>query len=523
MRKEPGTTRTSPQSSVLSPQAFLLSPQSYLTLTASASVLIAAGLCAAGRYREAAGAALLVLALGFVAFAGISVSSILVVWFVASPVASFFIRFPYDKSVITFNRLVFALIAGLLLIRTLTGRGDSTAKGVRSLRESVFAHCKATRFEVAWAALSVAALASALLKSHDVGYAGKIAFDSFCLPLFAFWLARHGFSARSHLRWLTLSAIVLALFLFATGAYELATGADLFPYKGSELVRAGERRVNGPFAADSSYSIICLMLFLFLRAAPEALSIRFDKTSRTLYELVLGAALIASLLPMFRTVAIALVACWAILELGGGNKRALKAEKPLAGRWLIAALIALVALGAAVAPALFARRLADPSNAFSRVATWQAAAEIAFEYPLSGIGLANYEDYFRAKYSWEDESVEEVMNTSALPSPHSNLLWIAAELGWVAFAVYLIANVCLALMGWRGLKRAQTTTQRAAAVCFLSLVVAYWITGLTLTSGLYSDLNLYFFLLLGLLSNRFDRGAKETLDLSAPIQTTASS
>jgi O-antigen ligase len=300
----------------------------------------------------------------------------------------------------------------------------------------------------------------------------------------------------------------------------LGTGADLFAYKGSELVRAGERRVNGPFAADSSYSIICLVLFLFLRAAPAALSIRFDRTSRTLYECALGAALIASLLPMFRTIAIALVACWAILELGSGKTRALNAGSRLAGRWLIAALIAFVALGATVAPALFARRLSDPSNAFSRVATWEAAAEIAIEHPLFGVGLANYGDYFGEKYSWEDESVEEVMNTSALSSPHSNLVWIAAELGWVAFAVYLIANVWLALMGWRALKRARTATQRAAAACFLSLVVAYWITGLTLTSGLYSDLNLYFFFLAGLLSSRFDCEANETSDLRAPIQTT---
>jgi len=151
---------------------------------------------------------------------------------------------------------------------------------------------------------------------------------------------------------------------------------------------------------------------------------------------------------------------------------------------------------------LFAPRLADPRNAFSRIATWEAAAEIAIEHPLFGVGLANYGDYFSAKYSWEEESVERVMNTKALPSPHSNLMWIAAELGWIAFAVYVVANVYLARIGWRALKRATCATDRTAAACFLALVIAYWMTGLTLTSGLYSDLNLYFFFLCGLLSNR---------------------
>jgi O-antigen ligase len=260
------------------------------------------------------------------------------------------------------------------------------------------------------------------------------------------------------------------------------------------------------------------MLFLFLRAAPQALRVSLDKTSRVLYECTLAVILIASLLPMFRTVAIALVVCWAILELGGGKKRGASGGKLLAGRVLIAALIALVGLAATIAPALFSRRLADPSNAFSRVATWEAAADIATDHPLFGVGLANYGDYFQAKYSWEDESVEEVMNTSALPSPHSNLLWIAVELGWIAFAVYVIANVYLALMGWRAFKRASSATDRTAAACFLAIVVAYWITGLTLTSGLYSDLNLYFFFLCGLLSKRLARDANETPDLCAPIQ-----
>ncbi|MEK6299749.1 MAG: O-antigen ligase family protein [Acidobacteriota bacterium] len=490
-------TTLDPQSSILNPQS-RLGPQPFLAIAASSGALIAAALCAGGRFREAAAAALVMLAFGFVVSADVSVSTILVAWFAASPVASFFVRFPYDKSVLTFDRAVFLLIAGLLLIRWKRG---ATTGAINNA--STRALATATRFEIAWAALSVAALASALLKSHDLGYAGKIAFDSFCLPLFAFRLARHHLGGRARLRWLTLAAIGLALLLFATGAYELATGSDLFAYKGSELIRAGERRVNGPFAADSSYSIICLMFFLFLRAAPEALRLRFDKTSRLLYEYALAAALIASLLPMFRTVAIAALTCWVILELGGGKALALKEGKAFGGRWLIAALIAMVALAAGLAPSLFAGRLADPSNAFSRVATWEAAAAIAAEHPLFGVGLANYGDYFRAKYNWEDESVEQVMDSRALASPHSNLIWIAAELGWIAFAIYVIANVWLGLMGWRALKRAGTATQRAAAACFLSLVVAYWITGLTLTSGLYSDLNLYFFFLLGLLSSRF--------------------
>jgi len=433
MSGDPTTTKRTTQSSVLSPQSSFLTPPSLFL------------------------------------FADASVSTILVAWFVATPIASFFIRFPY--------------------------KGE--ANPARAAR------FKATPFELAWALLSVAALVSALLKSHDIGYAGRIAIDSFCLPLFAFRLARAHVIGRAHLRWLTLGVIAVAFFLFATGAYELATGADLFAYKGSRLVRAGELRINGPFAADASYAIIALMLFLFLRAAPEALSVRFDRTSRLFYEFALAAAAIASLLPMFRTIAVALLASWMIVEWAGGKALTINRSRPIVGRWLIAALIATTVLAATVAPAFFSRRLTDPSNALSRVATWEAACAIALEHPLFGVGLANYEDSFRARYNWEDESVEKVMEAQARSSPHSNVMWIAAELGWAMLALYLIASVFLARMGWRAIGRAQSGAQRTAAACFLALLVAYWIPGLALTSGIYSDLNLYFFFLLGVLSNRF--------------------
>ncbi|HYV02973.1 MAG TPA: hypothetical protein VFB82_00205, partial [Blastocatellia bacterium] len=182
---------------------------------------MAAVLCAGGRFREAAAAALIIVGLGFVISARVSVSTIIVIWFAASPVASFYVRFPYDKSILTFNRAVFLLIAVLVLIRSKGAvRSDVDGDAIGSARSGV--PRTATRFEIAWAALSLAALMSALLKSDDFGYAGKIALDSFCLPLLAFRLARHHFELRAHVRWLTLAAIALALFLFATGAYELA-------------------------------------------------------------------------------------------------------------------------------------------------------------------------------------------------------------------------------------------------------------------------------------------------------------
>jgi hypothetical protein len=422
--------------------------------------------------------------------------SLALAWFATTPLASFYLRFPVERSLVTFDRAVFLVAALALLPRP--GR------------------VAATRFEIAWAMLAIVALLSALAASNNPGYSTKIAVDSFCLPLVAFHLARRHVDLRDHKGALLLAAIALALFLFLTGAYEFATGTNLFPYKGSELMREGERRVNGPFASDSSYAIICLLLALFLRLLPRLLGVRLDRAARLLAAVAVAAAIVASLLPLFRSVAAALILCWGLIELGlrskdegGRQTTGAEAEAKRPGRsfrpssillhpLVIALLVATVLLGSAE----FGRRLSDPRNAYGRLATWQAAVSIALEYPAFGVGLTNYTDYFRERHDFETGRVESILDARAADSPHSNLLWIAAELGGVGLALYAAANLFIFLMGYGLLKRARGGQQRAAALCYLALAVAYSVAGLTLASGYYSDLNLYFFFMLGLLSNR---------------------
>jgi len=147
-----------------------------------------------------------------------------------------------------------------------------------------------------------------------------------------------------------------------------------------------------------------------------------------------------------------------------------------------------------------AGRLTEARTVYGRLATWQAAAEIIIDNPVIGVGLANYAAYFDKSHYYSDEDPEEVLDTRAADSPHSNVLWIGAELGVTGLVLYLAANIYLFSIGWRALNRATTSRQRAAAACFLAILAAYWIPGLTLASGYYSDLNLYFLFLLGFLS-----------------------
>jgi O-antigen ligase len=494
--------------------SFYLSSRLHLAATlgsliAGAAVVVA--LCARENYRDAAVITALSLGASFVLSGAVTIETVLVTWFATTPLASFYLRFPLDRSIITYDRLVFFLLVLLMLNETRSGavvdRSFHTTQA--TAQRAIFS---LTKFEAAWVLLAVLALASGFMHSNNLVYAIRIAVDAFWLPLFAFYFGRRYFTVRNSGSILVLACIALAIFLFATGSYELATGVDLFRYKGAELVREGERRVNGPFLSDSSFAVVCLLLFLFLQAAPRLIRLRFDRSGRLIYFIATVCAGLGALLSAFRVVALALFICWIgqiWLEHRSAGKlfwRNAKVRRRLSLAVAVGMILILFGgwLALRATPAL-GSRLIDPRGAFGRLATWQAAADIAFENPVFGVGLGNYADYFDQSHYYSDEAPEEVMETKAVNSPHSNLLWIASELGLAGFVLYIAANLLLILIGWRAFKAAPDRKQSVASSCYLALVLGYWISGLTLASGYYSDLNLYFLFLLGALSSQFPR------------------
>jgi O-antigen ligase/polysaccharide polymerase Wzy-like membrane protein len=480
------------------------------TTTAIAGVFVlGAGFAIVTRYLDSRSMGTLVPSL---------VGMLLLAWFASTPLVSFWFRIPVERSIITYDRAVFALAVMILLLR-------------RTRIDSADRRFNVTRFEIVWALLAIAALLSVASKSTNIGYATKIAVDSLVLPLVAFHLARNHFDTNRYAKPLVWALISVVLFLFVTGAYEYTSGVNLFQYKGSELIREGEYRVNGPFASDSSYAIISLLLALFLRAAPKLLNIRLDNSARFLQNCAFAAGLAASLLPLFRIVAAALVVSWIVLEAGttrfrarlpsgGGSRREGEISPAIqrgsrAGRrlWLIATrvivaatliIFVLVKWDAMSGAASAEQRLISPNSMYGRLATWEAAITIASNHPLFGVGLCNYPDFFSVEYSEKAQSLELDSGLVVADSPHSNALWITAELGFFVLAIYIVANLYLLVMGFRALTRSADSKARAAAVCFVALVLAYSIPGLALASGAYSDLNLYFFFVLGMLSRRMN-------------------
>ncbi|HXU35343.1 MAG TPA: O-antigen ligase family protein [Blastocatellia bacterium] len=489
-----------------------------LFLVLMTGVAASAVQCQSGDYKSALAIAGIASAAGLLLYLPFSTQRVLICWFAAAPLAAFYVRFPTNRSIVTSDRVVFAVLVLVLLLSWERNEPTSAGESATSLRIS--------KFEVAWGLLAALALASAITRAGNIAYAARLAVDVFVLPLVAFHIARNSFDLRRAGKHLFMAAIALALFLLVTGAFEFATGIDLFAFKGAEIVREGERRVNGPFATDSSFAVICLLLFVFLQAAPRMFHLRLDRGARFLYASALGAAVLGALLPLFRAVGLALVACWMFLSwsarevnretLHRRDRRLAIAPGVAGGAILAVILIAVAGWVTSMAPSIAGSRLTDPRTAFGRLATWQAAIEITLDNPVFGAGLGNYPNYFDATHYYADEPPEEVLATRAVDSPHSNALWISSELGLTGFLLYIAANAYLFLMGWRAFKKASDRRQRVTASCFLALIFAYWIPGLTLSSGYYSDLNLCFFFLTGALSGSF-AGSREI-----PIPNTSS-
>lgn len=476
---------------------------SFLISASLVAALSAAGFSATGDYADAAIIAVMVAGAALLISFNVSVEAVLVAWFVTTPLVSFYLRVPLERSILTYDRAVFAVMIVIVILRWSRADLGSSTK-VSALQSSPIS---ITKFEAVWALLSVAALASVAARSNNLAYATRMAVDSFWLPLIAFHIARNHLDIRRPGKTLMLGAIALAFFLFAIAGAELVTGADLFHFKGSEIIREGERRVNGPFISDSSYSIICSMLFLFLLSARRLLKQQFDRAGKVLYWLGVVAAAAGAMLPMFRAVAAAMVIGLIVLQLSGQRARFLS-RRPAPALLMIAVLV-LIGVAAVLAPLMLqSGRLSDPRTLFARLATWQAAVVFTLNNPGFGVGLGNYSEHFRERHFYRDPTIRDVFDARAAQSPHSNVLWISTEMGVTGLILYLAANVYLLLMGWRALKRASSDRERAAAGCFLALLAAYWIPGLTLASGEYSDVNLYFFFLLGALSGQFSRSGQ---------------
>jgi O-antigen ligase len=167
------------------------------------------------------------------------------------------------------------------------------------------------------------------------------------------------------------------------------------------------------------------------------------------------------------------------------------------GRWLWAAVAALVVGGVAALPILRTPRFADLFNprqgtTFLRLQLWRASGRMFLEHPLLGVGLDNFLYHYRSRYirpaAWQEPN---------LAHPHNVILDYATRLGLGG----LLAGLWLQLAFWGRalpLRRQSDPDRRALALGLMGSMANFLAHGLVDASYAFIDLAFTFFITLSI-------------------------
>jgi len=392
---------------------------------------------------------------------------ILLSWVLFFPLGYYFLSFPRERSVLTLDRVV----AGFCVVAIFfAGRGQ------RSLPTHM-------RTAGIWWTFFVVAAFTSLHGMENVLGASKEVLDAFVFPaILGFYIWRN-FPVRQKLSQLHVLSSVMCLYVGMISLVELLRGEDLLPLPGAIFFSDDTgvvQRVNGTFATNNSLALIGLITLFLLIFLRRAVGRKMPTWQRGLHLAGLGAALTMALSPMFRSVVLTLVLI-GILEMYWNRDARVRLTLLASALASVAGMLYL----RSHAPGFFEARVSDLSDLYARIAQYGQTWALFTSHPINGVGLANYAnvaDNVPAAYYRGFESVG---------SAHNTLASILVDTGIIGFLGYFLAQVFF-LQAFLQLRRRGTPEARLAYKFAVYVFLSYWITGLMLTSGYYSDLNLWY-------------------------------
>jgi len=392
---------------------------------------------------------------------------ILMGWVLLFPLGYYFLSIPRERSVFTLDR---ALLGTCIVAIAFTPRVRRTLP--TPMRTAA----------IWWVFFLFAAFTSLRNMDNALG-ASKEVIDAFILPGVLGYYVWRNFPVRSKLSQLHALSSLMCVYVSAISVAELLRGEDLLPLPAAIMFSDETgmlQRVNGPFATNNSLGLIGLISLFFLIFLRRAIGTRMPGWQRVLHVAGLASALTMALSPMFRSIAITLVfigvleACWS---------RSVKVRLTIAGVALAGG--ASFALLHVAFPEFFQSRVSDISDLYGRIAQYNQTWVLFKSYPLNGVGLANYATVADSVPSAYYRGVESV------GSAHNTLASILVDTGLVGFLGYFLAQVYFFTAFWR-LHLLGTPQAKLATRFALYIFLSYWFTGMMLTSGYYSDLNLWY-------------------------------
>lgn len=394
----------------------------------------------------------------------------LLFWAVCYPVGSYYLAFPRDRAVITFDRVVILglAIATLLFVP----------------RTPKYLSAKLNKISF-WGVLFVAAVAfSILMTPQDFRLsAARVAIDAFVLPLLLAWITYRSFRVHRYVRELHAVVCVVSIYLAAIALMEVISGQYLMPRKDTLLWYAGTGsiqilRPSGPFSATGILSLvgmINLFLIVFLRRVMG----RLPLLPRLLHWTGVTAAFFVSVITLTRAVFVAYIVILAVDML---RRRRMKAIwKRVA---FVTALCGLVVGFVTLMPEV-AKERTDGSNLWARVAQTLVSLRMFSDHPLTGVGFCYYHNAAEENPSYS----ALVFGTQSVGDPHNFLGAVLAETGLIGILPLIVSQVWLVKVFNEN--KLKSSEGRLVWDCFLMTFLAYWIMNMDVTVGYYGQLNVW--------------------------------
>lgn len=394
-----------------------------------------------------------------------SIDGIICLWAALYPL-SYFVEFPHDHPLVTPQRLiVLGAFAALLFVKR-----SEMAPVPKPLQRTGL---------ICLTFLAVAAFT--LQQSPDVLGSARILLDAFLAPVLMGWYVIARFDVRRQIPALHAAVCISSIICAAVAAAEIVTGEDLLRFAGSSMSYAGGiPRPNGPFGSNDALALAGALSLFFLLFLRKSLGPNLSPGRRVLHTIGIAGAIGMALMPMFRSIALTLLLTL-IIDTWWERRTTARAWRVA----FISSFFALVFTISVFEPKIYQDR-SSSDNAYARVAEYKQSLKVFADNPLLGVGFSNFNNYVAG----DSRYLETYKGVYSVDWPHSNIAAVLAETGILGFAPYMIMQALLIWAMWR-LRRVMPSGQ-VVWKYFLYMALAYWITGLTETTGYEGFLNLWY-------------------------------
>jgi hypothetical protein len=398
---------------------------------------------------------------------------VVVLWVAVYPYCYYLFSYPAERSIFTVDR---ALI--LLLVIDMLFFSRPTVAGPLARDVGISAYFWGLYLLACFLSLSVQG-------SSDVMPSYRLLVDGMVIPAVLGLYAMRYFPLPKDLRKLHVCACILGIGLCITGLTEMTMDIDLFPWKGAAptFTDTNIRRPDGPFEQQIALSMVAILGFFFVVYLRRLMPQRIPSWQELLHKAGSMASLGAALLPMNRGLVFALAP---IAVIDCCSKAGLISRRLWAA--FFAMILLLVITAKLVDPRLYEERVSRPDNFYQRLAQDRETLRVVRAYPFFGVGLSLYHNVAAQdpRYLARWNGIES-MNVQ-----HNALMTVLSEEGLVGFLFYVLAQVFFIRAMWKIRKVFQP-----GWLAFLYCLLIYVLIGLDFATVYFSDINLLFIFILG--------------------------